>query len=57
MFLRFFLDLSLFLVVSFNVVLMVTDSFYAIRVLIVVMKYLITFVVGRFGVVAFGNFT
>lgn len=54
---RFFLDLFMFLVVSCDVVFMVTNRLAVFRVLLVVMKCLNTFVVAVFGVLAFGKFT
>lgn len=51
--LGFFFDWSLFVVVSFNVVFMVTNRFFVTKFLIVVMTCLITSVVGVLGVVAF----
>lgn len=57
MFTKLFLDRTMILVLSCDIVVMVTNRYHVFRVTVVVMICLITFVVQIFGIVAFGKLT
>lgn len=54
---RYFFDLTMFLVVSFHVLFMATNRLDVEMVLILVVSSLEAFVIGIFGVLAFGKFS